>query len=121
MSDFQTVARVGDIPSGEGRCFAVADKLVAVFLVDGEYYAINDTCPHMGASLAEGHVEEEAVYCPWHAWRFCVRDGTWLDNPKSAVKTDAYDVRQQGDEIQVRVPETVDRDEDRDATVPPSP
>ena len=106
MSAYQSVARVGDIPAGEGRCYSVAGKLVAVFLVDGEYHAINDTCPHMGASLAEGYVEDGAVYCPWHAWRFCVKDGTWLDNPKSSVKTDAYDVRLNGDEIQVRLPES---------------
>jgi nitrite reductase (NADH) small subunit len=104
MSDFQTIARVGDIPTGEGRCFVVGGKLVAVFLVDGEYHALNDTCPHMGASLAEGYVEEGAVYCPWHAWRFCVKEGTWLDSPKSAVRTQTYDVRVSGQEIQVCVP-----------------
>jgi len=108
MSRFQTVARVGEIPAGEGRCFAVDDKLVAVFLVDDQYHAINDTCPHMGASLAEGYVEEGAVYCPWHAWRFCVRDGTWLDNPKAAVKTDSYQVRVLGEEIQVALPDGAD-------------
>lgn len=105
MSDFQTIARVGDIPAGQGRCFVVGGKLVAVFLVDGEYHAMNDTCPHMGASLAEGYVEEGAVYCPWHAWRFCVREGTWLDNPKAAVRTSVYEVRVEGTEIQVRVPD----------------
>ena len=59
----------------------------------------------MGASLAEGYVEEGAVYCPWHAWRFCVREGTWLDNPKAAVRTPVYEVRVEGTEIQVRVPD----------------
>jgi nitrite reductase (NADH) small subunit/3-phenylpropionate/trans-cinnamate dioxygenase ferredoxin subunit len=111
MSDFQTVARVGEIPAGEGRCFALDDKLVAVFLVDEEYFAINDTCPHMGASLAEGYVEEGAVYCPWHAWRFSVRDGTWLDNPKASLKTDSYPVRVSGDEIQVALPDPIAADE----------
>jgi nitrite reductase (NADH) small subunit/3-phenylpropionate/trans-cinnamate dioxygenase ferredoxin subunit len=43
--------------------------------------------------------------CPWHAWRFCVNDGTWLDNPKSKVKTETYEVRVIGDEIQVLVPD----------------
>lgn len=105
MSDFQTVARVGDIPAGEGRCFAAGGKLIAVFLIDGDYYAINDICPHMGASLSDGYVEDGAVYCPWHAWRFCVKDGTWLDNPKASVRTDSYAVRIRDDEIQVQVPQ----------------
>jgi nitrite reductase (NADH) small subunit/3-phenylpropionate/trans-cinnamate dioxygenase ferredoxin subunit len=45
------------------------------------------------------------VTCPWHAWRFCVRDGTWLDNPNAAVRTDCYEVRVVGDDIQVCVPD----------------
>lgn len=105
MSDFEFVARTGDIPAGEGRSFPVNGRMVAVFHLDGEYFAINDTCPHMGASLASGYVENEAVYCPWHAWRFCVKDGTWLDNPKASLKTDCYDVKVEGDEIYVHVPD----------------
>lgn len=103
MPDFQTVARVGDIPAGQGRSFPVNGKLVAIFNVDGRYHAIDDMCPHMGASLAEGYLEGTAVMCPWHAWRFCVTDGTWLDNPNSKVRTGAYAVRVEGQDIQVAV------------------
>ena len=102
---FETVARVGDIPAGEGRAYRANGRMVAVFHLDGEYYAINDACPHMGASLAAGWVEDSAVLCPWHAWRFCVKDGAWLDNPRSKIRTDSYEVRVVGDEIQVRVPD----------------
>ena len=105
MADFQTVAHVGDIPEGEGRSFCVNGKIVAVFLVDGEYSAINDLCPHMGASLATGYVEDSGVTCPWHAWRFCVKDGTWLDNPNSKTRTETFAVRLMGQEIQVLVPD----------------
>ena len=106
MAEFQTVARVGDIPEGEGRAYRVEGRMVAVFLVNGEYTAINDFCPHMGASLATGYVEGGAVTCPWHAWRFSVKDGTWLDNPRSKLKTDTYPVRVEGQEIQVQIPES---------------
>lgn len=102
--DFHTVARVGDIPAGEGRSFRVNSRMIAVFHVDGAYTAINDVCPHMGASLATGYIEDGGVICPWHAWRFCVKDGTWLDNPKSKVRQETYEVRVEGEEIQVRVP-----------------
>jgi nitrite reductase (NADH) small subunit/3-phenylpropionate/trans-cinnamate dioxygenase ferredoxin subunit len=105
MADFQTVAKVGEIPVGEGRSFPVNGRIVGVFNVDGEYRAINDICPHMGASLSSGPLDGTAVMCPWHAWRFCVNDGTWLDNPKSKVKTETYEVRVIGDEIQVLVPD----------------
>lgn len=101
MSDFVTVAKVGAIEDGTGQAFNVGGKMVAVFNCGGEHYAINDFCPHMGASLAGGYVEDGAVTCPWHAWRFSVKNGAWLDNPK--VSTDSYEVRVEGDEIQVRV------------------
>src|SRR6188768_4287314 len=108
MSEFQTVAKVGDIPEGQGRSFPVSGTVVGIFLSQGKYLAINDFCPHMGASLADGYVENDAVMCPWHAWRFCLRDGTWLDNSKSKIKSACYEVRIEGDEIQVAVPRPVE-------------
>ena len=102
MSDFTTVAKAGDIPPGEGAAFPVNGRTVAVFNDGGRYFAIDDFCPHMGASLAGGHLEEGVVSCPWHTWRFRICDGTWCDNPK--IKIDHYDVRVQGEQIQVRVP-----------------
>jgi nitrite reductase (NADH) small subunit/3-phenylpropionate/trans-cinnamate dioxygenase ferredoxin subunit len=105
MSEFKSVAKVGAVPEGQGRCFTVDGRMVGVFLLDGQYYAINDLCPHMGASLASGWLDREtaSVSCPWHAWRFSVKDGTWLDNPK--IRTECYDVRVEGDSIQVRFPD----------------
>jgi nitrite reductase (NADH) small subunit/3-phenylpropionate/trans-cinnamate dioxygenase ferredoxin subunit len=105
MSEFQTVAKVGDIPEGEGRAYPLGGVMVALFHVDGEYTAIDDTCPHMGASLSTGYVEGDAVTCPWHAWRFSVKDGTWLDNPNAALSSATFAVRLRGDDIQVQVPE----------------
>ncbi len=105
---YQTVARVGEIPEGEGRAFEVENNIVAVFLLDGQYSAINDMCPHMGASLAAGFLNPDncTVSCSWHAWRFNVKDGTWVDNPR--VKTNVFEVRIVGDEIQVAIPSRPD-------------
>lgn len=104
MDEYRTVARVGEIPEGEGRAFSVESRLIAVFRRGDEYFAINDICPHMGASLAEGYLDGDAAICPWHAWRFCIRDGHWMDNPKSKLRNESYPVRVSGDEIQVQVP-----------------
>ena len=104
MPDFLTVAKVGDIPEGEGRTYPVNGKMIALFHSGGEYFAISDTCPHMGASLGTGYLEENSVYCPWHAWKFCIKNGTWLDNPSSKLNLDCYEVRIEGDDIQVEVP-----------------
>jgi len=105
IGQYISIAKVGDIPAGEGRTFPVDGRMIAVFFVDGEYFAIDDACPHMGASLAAGYVEEGAVTCPWHAWRFCVKDGTWLDSPKSPLRAGTYPLRIENDEIQVAIPE----------------
>ena len=102
--EFQTVCEVGAIPEGEGRAFPLNGTLVAVFLREGKYFAINDSCPHMGASLASGYLEGADVICPWHGWKFCVKDGLWMDNPRSKTRADSYAVRVVGNEIQVEVP-----------------
>lgn len=101
MPDFVTVAKVGEIPVNEGRAFEVDEQMVAVFNYNGQYLAIDDMCPHMGASLAAGEFDPESctVTCPWHAWRFDTRDGTWCDNRR--LKIDVFQVRVKGDEIQV--------------------
>ncbi len=104
LYEYHVVARIGEIPVGEGRPFEIGEKIVAVFNVDGEYRAIDDMCPHMGASLSAGHLQDGIVACPWHAWRFDTRDGTWCDNRR--VKIGAYPVRVVGEEISVGLPRT---------------
>ena len=99
---FVTVAKVSEIPVGKGGSYQVGDRLVAIFNHQGQYHAIDDICPHMGASLGSGYLDEDgAVMCPWHAWRFRVCDGKWADNPRLGV--DTFEVRVVGDEIQVRM------------------
>ena len=106
MPDFQTIAKVGSLAEGQGTTVAVGDRLVALFLHGGEYFAIDDRCPHQGASLGAGYLDDEgAVACPWHAWRFNICDGKWCDNPKLGV--DTFEVRIDGDDIQVRLPDQV--------------
>lgn len=102
MTEFVTVAKVGEIPADRGITLVVNNRLVAVFHVDGGYRAMDDLCPHMGASLGAGEVHDGAVICPWHAWRFDTCRGTWCDNPK--LKVDVFETRIVGDEVQVCVP-----------------
>ena len=102
MTEFHTVCRVEDLAEGEGKTVEVAGKLLAVFFLRGQYYAIDDVCPHMGASLADGYVEEGIVTCPWHAWRFRLSDGAWADNPR--LKIGCYPVRIENGAVQVHLP-----------------
>lgn len=108
MPEFKTVAKVGEIAVGQGKAFEFEDQVVAVFLQDdGTYLAIDDLCPHMGASLATGHFENGVVTCPWHAWSFDARDGAWCDNRKLKIAT--FQVRVEGDAIQLAANENVDQ------------
>lgn len=106
MSEFVSVAQVSEIPPGAGQSFEVADRVVAIFNINGQFKAIDDRCPHMGAPLSEGDFDGEScnVVCPWHGWRFNVNDGAWADNP--SIKTDTFEIRIVGDELQVRIPPT---------------
>jgi nitrite reductase (NADH) small subunit len=101
MSEFQTVCRMDAVREGEGLTVEIDDKVIAVFRENGEFFAIDDTCPHMGASLSGGYVENGIVTCPWHAWRFRLADGAWADNPR--IKIGCHAVRMEGDQLQVKV------------------
>jgi nitrite reductase (NADH) small subunit len=101
MSEFQTVCKLQDLREGEGKTVAIGHRLIAVFLIDGKPSAIDDTCPHMGASLSGGYLENGIVTCPWHAWRFRLADGAWADNPR--IKIGCYAVRVENGEIQLHV------------------
>ena len=105
---YTTVAKVDSFTEGEGQTFTVAGRLVAVFLHGGEFFAIDDMCPHQGASLGAGAIDDDgAVLCPWHAWGFRLTDGKWCDNPTLGV--DTFAVRVDGDDVQVAITAKEDR------------
>ncbi|MDB5350026.1 MAG: Rieske (2Fe-2S) iron-sulfur domain protein [Planctomycetota bacterium] len=99
---YYPVASVGEIPEGEGRAFEVDDRMIAVFHDSGEYFALDDSCPHQGAPLSDGEICNKTVTCRWHGWRFCLEDGRWLDSPRTQVPT--YPVRVTDGRIEVGVP-----------------
>ena len=99
---FVTVAKVAEVTEGRGHLVVLPDRRIAIFLVEGKYYAIDDFCPHRGASLASGYVMDGAVACPMHHWRFRLQDGNWLDNPEICIQR--YNVRLHGQDIQVQIP-----------------
>lgn len=118
MAEFETVAKVDEIPEGEGRCFEINNRVVAIFNVDGEFHSIDDLCPHMGASLSAGHFDKQTctVACPWHGWRFNVQTGAWADNPR--IKTDVFEVRIVDNDLQVST-NPVAADRNRSESKPP--
>ena len=104
MSKRVFVVKTSEIPDNEGRAYPVEDRMIAVFLSEGAYYAMDDFCPHMGASLAGGCIHEGTVACPWHAWQFGLKDGCWIENPK--IKAETYSVFVDGEDLYVEIPES---------------
>jgi NAD(P)H-dependent nitrite reductase small subunit len=102
MAQFVKVATTDEIAPGTGKQVEVNGKQIALFNVDGSFYAIDNTCTHRGGPLAEGLVEGEEVTCPWHGARYNVKTGAVLSPPapKGVV---TYNVRAQGNEVEVEV------------------
>jgi nitrite reductase (NADH) small subunit len=74
--DFVRIAELQSVPPGEARVVTVGRYEVALFNVDGNYYALENACPHQGGPIADGWVENLTVTCPWHAWCFDLRTGS---------------------------------------------
>ncbi|MFJ2362268.1 Rieske (2Fe-2S) protein [Pseudomonas sp. NPDC087697] len=100
MSEFVKVACVGDIEPGTGKTVNLGGTPVALFNVDGEYFAIHNTCPHEDGPLGEGILWENVVICPVHAYEFDVTSGECLTEP--AYRVEQFEVRVDGNDILIR-------------------
>jgi 3-phenylpropionate/trans-cinnamate dioxygenase ferredoxin component len=103
MSEGIRVAALEDIPEGEGvavdRSITGTDDDIALLRdEDGTVWALNNTCTHAEASLAEGWVEGGFVECPLHASRFCLKDGAVQGMP-ATEDTVAHRVEIRGDDV----------------------
>ena len=99
MSNFIKVAIISDLKPGENKVVEVNGEQVALFNVDGEFFAINNTCLHRGGPLGEGFLDGDIVTCPLHGWRYNVKTGANLMIPNQKVA--AYQVRVEGNDILV--------------------
>lgn len=90
---FVRVACRQDIPPEEGRAFTLGRYEIAVFNLGGEYYALENSCPHQGGPLADGWLEGPLVTCPWHGWCFDVRSGKMTLGDFARVPRFDVDVR----------------------------
>src|SRR3970040_999835 len=101
MSEWVTVARVDALAPGEWRGVGVGGAQVAVFNLDGEYFAIEDVCTHDAGQLTGGTVEGDQIVCPRHGARFCIRTGEALCAPAyEPIAT--FPVRVKNGVVQVR-------------------
>ncbi len=101
------VASVAEFPPGSRKLVEVEGRRIAVFNVRGEYFALNDRCPHEGGSLCAGKLsglvvakepgayewtrDGEIIRCPWHGWEFDLRTGRSQCDPRT-MRVRRYDV-----------------------------
>jgi nitrite reductase (NADH) small subunit len=96
------LAAVEDVPVGEGRVVEAEGMELALFNVEGTFYAIDNACAHRGGPLGEGDLEGRIVLCPWHAWRWDVTTGANANNP--AVKMTCFPVAVENGAVFVELP-----------------
>ncbi len=101
MSDWVTVAKEGELTSGQFRTADVDGVQIAVFNVGGAYFALEDVCTHDGGQLTGGFIDGDQVICPRHGASFCIRTGAALSAP-AYEPTVRFPVRVDNGEIQVR-------------------
>ena len=101
MTNFVKVASIGDLKAGENKVVNVNGNDVGLFNVDGEFFAISNTCLHRGGPLGEGFLEGDVVTCPWHGWRFNVKTGVSPVIPTAKVTT--YPVKIEGNDVMVAI------------------
>lgn len=99
------VCRADDLVDGKGESFTVEGHRVAVFRIDGEFFALEDRCSHANAPLAGGyvHAREKCVICPWHGAEFDLRTGGVMA-PPACEDIQAYPVVRDGDELSIDLP-----------------
>lgn len=102
MSDWIDVAPEVELPPGSRKVVTTPYAEVAVFNLDGNYYAIEDICTHDGGELASGACEGDQIICPRHGARFCIRDGRAL-TPPAYENIDTFPVRVEGGVVQVDI------------------
>ena len=102
MAGFVKVAKTKELAPGQAKQVEVGEKTIALFNVDGKYYAINDTCSHQGGPLSEGDLNGKEVTCPWHGAVFDVTTGEVLGPPASNGVA-RYNVRVSGNDIEIEI------------------
>ncbi len=94
-----SVGKTSEITPGKLHKASVDGKEILVVNLDGNYYAMDDTCTHSGASLSEGQIEGPIVTCGWHGAQFDCKTGKLNKFPAKINDLKSYSVVVEADEI----------------------
>jgi len=101
MGEFQRALLVADLPPGQCTEVAVGGRGIALFNVEGTFYALANGCLHRGGPLGQGMLSGHDVMCPWHAWSWDVTTGENTANP--SLKMPSYPVKVEDGAVLVQV------------------
>lgn len=94
---------VTDVAVDEPAACSIGQHEIAVYLVDGTYYATSNVCTHASALLTDGMMDGCEVECPLHNARFDVRTGEVLSSP-AEVDLETFRTRVVGSNVEVLIP-----------------
>jgi len=97
------LAAASDVPPGSGKELTAGGRVVALYNVEGTFFALDGVCPHAGGPLGEGALSGKVVTCPWHGWQFDVTTGQHCLN--ATLQHTAFPVKVEGDDVYVEIPD----------------
>ncbi len=95
--------KVSDIAPGKMIKVAVDGREILVANIDGEFFAVDDTCTHSGASLSEGELNGNVVTCGWHKAEFDCKTGKLAKFPAKIRDLGTYKVSVESDNVFVEM------------------
>jgi nitrite reductase (NADH) small subunit len=98
---WETIAKISDCPPGNARECVAAGRIIALFNVDGTFYALDGMCPHQGGPLGKGRLQGCIITCPWHGFQFDVTTGQ--HQASQSLVHPSFPVRVVGVEVQVEI------------------
>lgn len=104
MAEWIDVIPVAKLPAGSWQAAYVGGCKIALFNIDGEFYAIENICTHDAGELSGGILEGDQIICPRHGARFSVKTGAVLA-PPAYEDLDTFSVRVAGKMLQVQLPD----------------
>ncbi len=98
-----TVARADEIPEGERKLVSIENISIGIFQVNGNFYAVRNSCLHRGGPVCAGPLIGAVLECPWHGFQYNVMNGELIVDPRSKLET--YAVHLENGEIQIEMPQ----------------
>ncbi|MBI4373592.1 MAG: Rieske 2Fe-2S domain-containing protein [Deltaproteobacteria bacterium] len=96
------VGKLGETPPGCSKQILLENFNVAVFNVDGQFYAVKDACPHADYPLYKGTLEGSVVQCANHNWKFDLKSGNCVKGAAD-VTVRTFEVEIRGDEVWLKI------------------